>query len=136
MSESHSPVHSGKLRGLVLLLVVFVAGAAAGIGVDRAAHPRQVLRLKTGMPEILGRLGLSPAQRRAADSILVRSVPRAEAAMREMVPRLGAIADSLDAELRAILTPAQRVRLDSLGGHRLLLLKRKTGAKVDTVSRR
>jgi hypothetical protein len=60
--------------------------------------------------------------------------------MAEMVPRLGAIADSLDVELRQILTPAQRARLDSLGGHGLLVLKRKRsgpgGLKVDTLLRR
>ena len=132
---------SRQLRGLALLLIVFAAGFAAGMAVDRAREPHSVLktRLTTAMPEILGRLGLTAAQRRAADSILERGTPRAEAALREMVPRLGAIADSLDAELREILTPAQRARLDSLGGKRILLLKRKTsgpaGQTVDTLSR-
>jgi hypothetical protein len=132
---------SRPLRGLTLLLAVFAAGVAAGIGLDRAAatDSRLETRLSTGMPAVLDRLGLTPEQRRAVDSLLERSRPRAQAAMAEMVPRLGAIADSLDAELREILTPAQRARLDSLGGQGLLVLKRKSsgpgGIKVDTLLR-
>ena len=133
---------SRPLRGLLLLLAVFAAGVGAGIGLDRAIAPGSKLetRLNTGMPEVLGRLGLTPEQRREGDSLLGRSRPRAQAAMAEMVPRLGAIADSLDAELRQILTPAQRARLDSLGGRGLLVLKRKSsgpgGIRVDTLLRR
>jgi hypothetical protein len=130
------------VRGFLLLLAVFAAGVAAGVGLDRAVTTGSKLetRLSTGMPEVLVRLGLTAEQRRAVDSLLERSRPRAQAAMAEMVPRLGAIADSLDAELRQILTPAQRARLDSLGGQGLLVLKRKTsgpgGLKVDTLLRR
>jgi hypothetical protein len=133
---------SRPARGLLLLLAVFAAGAAAGAGLDRAITSGSKLetRLSTGMPAVLGRLGLTPEQRREVDSLLDRSLPRAQAAMAEMVPRLGAIADSLDAELRRILTPAQRTRLDSLGGQGLLVLKRKRsgpgGLKVDTLLRR
>ena len=129
-------------RGLLLLLAVFAAGVGAGIGLDRAIATGSKLetRLSTSMPAVLDRLGLTPDQRRVVDSLLERSRPRAQAAMAELVPRLGAIADSLDAELRRILTPAQRARLDSLGGQGLLVLKRKSsgpgGIKVDTLLRR
>ncbi|HJR36084.1 MAG TPA: hypothetical protein VJ817_14100 [Gemmatimonadales bacterium] len=130
------------LRGLLLLLAVFAAGVGTGVGLDRAIATGSKLetRLNTAMPAVLDRLGLTPEQRRAVDSLLDWSRPRAQAAMAELVPRLGAIADSLDAELRQILTPAQRARLDSLGGRGLLVLKRKTsgpgGLKVDTLLRR
>jgi len=46
------------------------------------------------------------------------------------------VADSVDAELRAILTPTQRARLDSLRRQPVFMLKRKTrgtGTKIDTV---
>jgi hypothetical protein len=131
-----------QMRGLLLLIVVFAAGIAAGVGIDRALPSGSVLktRLMTQVPRVLRELQLTETQRRAADSILERSNLGALAAMRELVPRLGAIADSLDAELRQILTPAQRAKLDSLGGTRMLLLKRKTsgpaGERVDTLLRR
>ncbi len=124
-----------RIRVVLLLLAVFTAGLASGLAIERWTQPRGVLetRLRTQMPEVLDRLGLTWAQRHAADSILSAGTPRAERAMRELAPRVKAIADSLDAELRAILTPAQRARLDSLGG-RMLLLKRKTnGPGVVTV---
>jgi hypothetical protein len=55
-----------------------------------------------------------------------------------MADRLRAVADSVDAELRKILTPEQRTRLDSLRVHGpQFMLKRKrvtpTGTAVDTV---
>ncbi|HEV8597803.1 MAG TPA: hypothetical protein VGQ69_00420 [Gemmatimonadales bacterium] len=123
------------MSGVLLLVAVFVAGVAAGFGLERVTEPRMLqTRLITQMPQVFRRLGLTPEQQRTVDSLLEQSQPRAAAAMRETVPRLRAIADSLDAELRQILTPAQRARLDSLGGFRLLL-KRKSidGQKVDTL---
>ena len=133
---------SRPVRGLLLLLAVFAAGVGAGIGLDRAVGSGSKLETRSSMdmPAALDRLGLTPEQRRAVDSLLERSGPRAQAVMAEMVPRLGAIADSLDTELRRILTSAQRARLDSLGGRGLLVLKRKSsgpgGIKVDTLLRR
>jgi hypothetical protein len=126
---------SRRMSGVLLLVAVFVAGVAAGFGLERVTEPRMLqTRLITQMPQVFRRLGLTPEQQRTVDSLLEQSQPRAAAAMRETVPRLRAIADSLDAELRQILTPAQRARLDSLGGFRLLL-KRKSidGQKVDTL---
>jgi hypothetical protein len=87
---------------------------------------------------LLDRLDLTPEQRRAADSVLRESSPRSEAAMREMVPRLAAIADSVNADLRRLLTPAQRAKFDSLTRAPKFLLKRKdsTGiVRVDTIQR-
>jgi len=47
------------------------------------------------------------------------------------------VADSVDAELRTILTPEQRLRLDSLKREPRFILKRKVvtpiGTKVDTL---
>ena len=127
-----------QLRGLLVLLVVFAAGLLAGFVLNRLFPPRPALttRLSIQMPEVLDRLGLTAAQRHAADSILEQSAPRAESVLRATVPRLSAIADSVEAELRQILTPEQSVLLDSLK-KKMFVLKRKTvgpgGTKVDTV---
>ena len=53
--------------------------------------------------------------------------------MRELAERLQNVSDSLDAELRAILTPPQRARLDSLRRRPLFMLKRKTPGSATTV---
>ena len=129
---------SRRMLGLLLLLAMFGAGVAVGIGLERVrpADPARNISLITRVPSLLKSVGLSPAQQRAVDSLINGGAPRALAAMRETVPILRAVADSLDTELRQILTPAQRARFDSLGGFRLLL-KRKTrdGEKVDTLAR-
>src|SRR5882672_4335714 len=130
-----------SVRGIALLAFVFAAGVAAGVAGERLRGGRgeRGTRLVMRLPDALNQLGLTADQRRAADSILERSSPRSEAAMREMVPRLAAIADSVSGELAHILTPAQRSTLDSLLGGPMFLLKRKSTdgrTRVDTVFKR
>jgi hypothetical protein len=64
-------------------------------------------------------------------------VPHSEAIMLEMAERLRAVADSIDAELRAILTPKQRTNLDAMRSDSRVLLKRRTltpgGVHIDTL---
>ena len=129
-----------RLIGAALLLAAFVAGAVAGLAFDRVGRPDS--RLKTfvvgDMSRVLDRLELTTQQRARADSILQRRAPGTERMMLDVADRLRGLSDSVDVELRAILTPQQRARLDSLRGERKLMLKRKTlgagGATVvDTV---
>jgi Spy/CpxP family protein refolding chaperone len=131
---------SPRLIGAALLLAAFIAGAAVGFAFDRVVRPEP--RLKTfvvaDMSRVLDRLELTTRQRAQADSILQRRAPTTERMMLDVADRLRGLSDSVDAELRSILTPQQRARLDSLRGERKLMLKRKTigagGATVvDTV---
>jgi Spy/CpxP family protein refolding chaperone len=127
---------SPRLIGAALLLAAFIAGAAAGLAFDRVVRPEP--RLKTfvvaDMSRVLDRLDLTTQQRAKADSILQRRAPTTERMMLDVADRLRGLSDSVDAELRAILTPQQRVRLDSLRGERKIMLKRKTmGAGGTTV---
>lgn len=129
--------HSRAIAWL-LLAMAFVAGAAAGVTVDRlvTSQPALSARVTRDMSGPLDKLELTPQQRAQADSITERSAPRSERAMREVAERLQNVSDSLDAELRAILTPPQRARLDSLRRQPIFMLKRKTtGSKtsVDTL---
>jgi len=118
-----------------LLALAFVAGAAAGVTADRLFAPEPVLRTRItrDMSGPLDKLGLTPQQRAQTDSIMERSAPRAERAMREVAERLQIVSDSLDAELRAVLTPPQRARLDSLRRQPMFMLKRKTPGSETTV---
>ena len=129
-----------RLRAIVisLIAIAFAAGTAAGVAGDRMLAPRVKIRTDlSGMSAVFDRLDLSPEQRRRADSVVARSAPRSEAIMIEVAERLRSVADSVDAELRAILTPEQRVKLDSLRQGSRVMLKRKIvtpgGTRVDTV---
>jgi Spy/CpxP family protein refolding chaperone len=119
----------------LLLALAFVAGASAGVTVDRLIAPQPVpgTRITRDMSGPLDKLELTPQQRAQADSIMDRSAPHAERAMRDVAERLQNVSDSLDAELRAILTPPQRARLDSLRRQPLFMLKRKAPGNATTV---
>ena len=127
-----------RRRGMILLAAVFVAGALAGIAGDRALVSRRQAgtRVMLRSNDLLDQLDLSREQRVAAESILARSSPSSEVVLRELALRLSAIADSANRELASILSPAQRVKLDSITRAPLFLLKRKDALgreRVDTV---
>lgn len=126
------------LIGIALIALAFAAGAAAGAAVDRYLNRGMMIRTRIvgDMSGILDQLGLTAAQRTQAQAILDRSAPRSREVMLEVGARLRSISDSVDAELRSILTPAQRLKLDSLRRPAKLVLRRKdpSGAtSVDTV---
>ena len=128
------------IRGIVisLLALAFVTGASAGVAGDRLLAPQTRLRITTtDMSRVFDRLGLTGRQRVQAESIAARSAPRSHAIMLETAERLRAVADSVDAELRAILTPEQQRMLDSLRAGSRITLKRKvvgpSGTRVDTL---
>jgi hypothetical protein len=120
-----------------LLALAFVAGAAAGLIADRLLVPTPTIRTRIvrDMSSVLDKLGLTAQQRVQAESIIQQSGPRTEEAMREVAERLRLVSDSVDAELRAILTTDQRARLDSLKRAPMFMIKRKTpgSTTVDTV---
>jgi hypothetical protein len=129
-------------RSLVLLVVaVFAAGLGAGVLADRLILNRPVLRARVvtaDMSKVLDGLGLTNEQRRQADSILSRRAPASESAMLQFAERLRAVSDSVDSELREILTPAQRARLDSLrpSGSRMMVKRKRLtpgGTTIDTI---
>lgn len=130
---------SPRARAIVISLVVigFVAGIAAGFAASRALTPGPTIRTRLDMSAVLDQLALTPDQRRKADAILERSAPRSRAIMLETGERLSVIADSVDAELRAILSPEQRARLDAMRSDRRMMLKQKIvtpgGTRVDTI---
>ncbi len=109
-----------RAKGLSLLLVTFLAGAAAGVAGSRLMMPAAPM-----MPPFMGgparsaahdpmfmELGLTPAQTASIDSVLARSRPKVEAVMAESRPRLRALLDSVRAEIQAVLTTEQRDRFE------------------------
>lgn len=127
-------------RVVSMMVLVFIAGAAAGVIGDRLSlgdRPR-IRTVVSDMSPVFDRLGLTAEQRLRAEAIVTRSAPRSAAIMMETAERLRAVADSVDSELRAILTAEQRLRLDSLRREPMMVLKRKVqtsggGARTDTL---
>lgn len=103
--------------GLVVL-GVFLAGAAAGAGVTTWLRPRPPPHHGHGhgpgdLPPPIAALGLSPEQEGKAKAIMERHRPEFEAVLKESFPRLRALQDQVDQELKGILTEAQAKELDA-----------------------
>lgn len=133
-----------RRRALVasIIALALLSGTALGVVGDRLLTSRPKIRAVFGagdMSAVFDRLDLTAEQRRQAEAIVSRSAPRSEAIMIETAERLRGVADSVDAELRTILTSEQRLRLDSLRRGPSMVLRRKVitpgGSRVDTVYR-
>ncbi len=119
----------GRIRaqGITLLVVTFVVGALAGMAFERFRAPRPGLppgrEPGLGMmrpfgtdrlPPMFEELNLTAEQRALISEIMERSQPRTDELLDSMLPRLRAVTDSIRDEIRAVLTPEQAVKLDSL----------------------
>lgn len=123
----HGVESLGRVRaqGIALLLITFVVGALAGISLERVRAARLSPPASAGigmmqpqregrLPMMFRRLDLSPEQRAQIARILEAGRPRTDAILNQMLPRLRAVTDSVQTEIRAVLTPEQIVRLDTL----------------------
>ncbi len=114
-----------RLQGIALLVLAFLSGAVAGGAVERVRdrHPPRggraelgFLKGPNGIPLAFEKLDLTPTQRRQIAEILERRRPAADSILRSSLPRLRVMMDSTRSEIRAVLTPAQRTKLDQLFG--------------------
>ena len=118
-----------RARLLVLgsFAALFAAGAAAGIAWERTrGGDGPAFRVMVDGPrarvEAFEELGLTDDQRRRIEQVFVRAQPRTDAVLRETLPRLRAVTDSINAEVQAVLTPEQRRRLGRLEPRRVFEL--------------
>jgi hypothetical protein len=103
----------------LVLVAVFLAGGVTGAGLvwtarphdPRPAGPRPRLE---GLPGPIAELGLTPDQAARARAIFESHRAELQAAIEESFPRVRAVQDRVDAELRALLTPEQAARFDEL----------------------
>jgi hypothetical protein len=120
----HAATAPRKVRLLTafLLVATFAFGTVTGVGLAlwarsdlRHGHP-------PGPPPFgplpLHELGLSPEQRERADAIFERHRPELDAVLQEGFPKVRRINDQIESEVREILTPEQRARLDQLKARR------------------
>jgi len=119
MAQTETQPRTVRLMTVLVLVATFVAGAAAGAGLARLAFrchappPPHMLA-----PEHFEELGLSPDQRQKAHQIAQRYRPELEAILRETFPKVRAINERMEQELREQLTPEQRTKLDEMKARR------------------
>lgn len=119
--------------GAALLCLAFVAGALSGAAWTRTRRNgvNVQVRLTSELPRELRRLDLTATQADTLRRILGAGHMRTLAVLRELEPRMRGVMDTVDAQIRAVLTPTQRVRLDSTRRR----MTRDVIERVDTTSR-
>jgi hypothetical protein len=115
-----------KSHAILLVLVVFLLGAAAGVLGTGLFFERRV-RAALSSPESLAHallvrmsieLRLAADQRRQVEPIMDDARRDLLKLRDEVKPRLETIFDRADGRIRPLLTPAQQKRFDELSRHR------------------
>ena len=118
----------GRIRaqGITLLLLTFAAGLLLGFAGERfrtarAATPPPDPGLarfqpprEGELPPVFRQLNLEPEQRRQISGIMREARPRTDVVLGELLPRLRAVTDSINEEIRNTLTDEQIAVWDSL----------------------
>ncbi|MGD2154694.1 MAG: hypothetical protein PVG79_15600 [Gemmatimonadales bacterium] len=121
----------GRIRaqGVAILVLTFVVGVLVGFAGERVRSARRAVppavppemgpatpdRFRQGnLPAMFRELNLTPQQVRQIAAIMEDGRPRSDAVLREMLPRLRAVTDSIRQEIRGVLTAEQAAAWDSL----------------------
>lgn len=107
-----------RLLTALLLFGTFLSGAVAGTGLVRwmgMPPPPHHVPFLPGPP---GALKLTPDQEAKARHITEHYRPQLEAILRASFPKVQAINEQMESELRQILTPEQIKVLDDIKAHR------------------
>lgn len=110
-----------RLLSAVLLLATFAAGTVTGAGVSRwASNAHGMHRPPPPMtaPLPLHELNLTPDQQQKVHAVIERHRPELETILRESFPRVRAVNDKIEEEVREVLTAEQRAKLDQLKAQR------------------
>jgi hypothetical protein len=112
-----------RLLTALLLFGTFLLGAVAGAGLshwNRFPPPPRHVPFLPGPP---GALKLTPEQEAKARAITERHRPELEAIWREEFPKVKAVNEKMEKELREVLTPEQQKILDEVRAHRPPMLR-------------
>lgn len=105
-------------KAALALVFAFLAGLFAGIAVSRfVPSGAEFGPVSERVTLSLEALDLTPAQQERVEAILASSQARTDRALAEVLPRIQAVVDSVDAELAEILTEEQRARLEEIRRH-------------------
>lgn len=113
------PTRARLLSALLLALVFFAGSLAGAAALDSRPALRTTQRIETPSGERLSGLEMSPDQRAAVEAILARHQPAIDAIVQASLRDLRAVMDSVNSEVRVVLTPDQMAALDSLMGEPL-----------------
>jgi hypothetical protein len=108
-----------RLLTALLLFAMFLLGTVTGAGFSRWQRPgRPPHPHAPFLPGPPGALRLTEAQQARSKEITERYRPQLEAIWRESFPKIQAVNDQMEKELRELLTPEQRRALDEMKAHR------------------
>jgi len=107
-----------RVLGILLMLGVFAAGAVFGAGLVREHRPGPPPPHPSPAERLTHQLDLTPAQVARLHELERSHRDELGALMRETMPRIRAVLDSVENELRPMLTEAQRARLDEVQARR------------------
>lgn len=110
-------------------LLSFVAG---GVSMHAVNEIRDRSFSEGALPQPFDALALDSAQQAQLAAIFEAYQPRTDAVLADLVPRLAALADSMEAEILAILHPAQSETLKRMQRPSMYLIKRKSGSGIRT----
>ena len=122
MTPDRSP-RTIKLLTVLILFGTFLSGIAVGVGAAAFSGRRPPWGRPLGRPPFMpgigpGELSLSPDQETKARTIAERYRPEMEVVLRESFPKMRALNEKMETEMRAILTDEQRARFDLLKARR------------------
>jgi len=117
VNEETSPIRRVPVQGLVLVVVVFVAGLLTGGAIERIRMSqgppmRPPAENRGPLPWPFASLDLTEEQESRIVEIFESGRPLTDSIMQEVMPRLTAINDSIREEIRRILTPEQVEQLE------------------------
>lgn len=108
---------NSRWSAALLLLVVFSLGAGAGaLGMQRSDRCTATPARGPGayLERLTRELRLTPPQQQQVQAVLDRFTPRMEALDAETRPRFEQMRTEIRAEIRALLTEAQRTRYEEM----------------------
>lgn len=135
MSGEGGGMTKARTQAVVLIVLVFLAGAFAGGATERFMHRRASAQgrsgggwsgfggrggvlggrggPRSGLPPYYNNLGLSDAQRAKIDTIVSKRRARIDSVMKTTMSAVQPAMDSTRDEVNAVLTVDQRAKLDS-----------------------
>lgn len=117
MSDATTPARRVPVQGLLLVATVFLVGLLVGsaferVRASRGRPMRPFMESRGPVPWPFARLDLTEEQRNRIAAIFEGGRPLTDSIMREVMPRLRSINDSIREEISNILTPEQVEQLE------------------------